>query len=113
MWEVEMVKQVMVSSFLTDTLCLYSSLFGRAFPWHVSEHTFEDEMLLSVLGAFSGRQLGWGDQGKRERKSCAEFNLSSVSITQNDTNQPLLVHAEASLLPVIPSLLSKPLFSSA
>lgn len=43
----------------------------------------------------------------------AEFNLNSVSITENDTNQPLLDHAKATLLPAIPSLLSKPLFSSA
>lgn len=58
----------------------------------------------------------WG-QGKikqRERgENPAGFNLNSVSITQNDTNQPLLDHAKDTLLPAIPSLLSKPLFSSA
>ena len=51
--------------------------------------------------------------GRERGENPAEFNLNSVSITQNDTNQPLLDHAKATLLLAIPSLLSKPLFSSA
>lgn len=57
---------------------------------------------------------------KRERKkkringeNSAEFNLKSVSITKNDTNQLLLDHAKATPLPVILPSLSKPLFSPA
>jgi len=46
-------------------------------------------------------------------KNSAEFNLNSVSITKNDTNQLLLDHAKATPLPVILPLLSKPLFSPA
>lgn len=110
----------MVSSFHIDSLCPQSSFYGRSLPWYVCEHTFEDEMLLKVqsmfdiLGASRERKLGAGRIKERERgENPAEFNLNSVSITQNDTNQPLLDHAEATLLPEIPSLLSKPLFSSA
>lgn len=66
-------------------------------------------------GGSRGRKLGVvRNHGEWERReNPAEFNLNSVSITQNDTNQPLLDHAKATLLPAIPSLLSKPLFSSA
>lgn len=69
----------------------------------------------NVLWTSRGEKLGMERKSRKREKgeNPAEFNLNSVSITQNDTNQPLLDHAKATLLPAIPSLLSKPLFSSA
>lgn len=106
---------------LNGSLHLKAASFEREpLPRDMCEHTFEDEMLprrqpmLDVLGASRRRKLGEGEiKGREKGENPAEFHLSSVSIIQNDTNQPLLDHAKATLLPAIPSLLSKPLFSSA